>query len=453
MFEVVGLLSRRQEITGLSGKSFRLVGSPIGAGGNGVVFKCLAEDGTHYAVKFYIPSLSRQFDSKALERFMREIQFLQNLQHPNIVKVFDQGLVRLGVHEIPFYVMELAVGTLRTRILSGFYPGDLGHWYTAIRDISSALAAVHNLACWHRDLKPENILIGGDGHLKLADFGLVHLNPDLFGQPDFTSETSILANRFYFAPEARRGQSDASADLFAAGLIFWEILTGEVPRGQAESPSSRLPKSDSRLDNAIGRLCRSDPMDRYESIQSFWLEFSELVEIAELLPDVADVEVLTRLLLQVEGKLQRFNNDPSAPHQLRFRVEEVMDGEDNYCDIWQITDDERISAAKLILRASRSNYSELQVLSTRILTALVESADRILCTYCPSEFNRADVVPFYPFFQFVFCITDYQLLPGAKDLQRAGQRLPEPIQTLLAEFADQVGVKRVQWSKAVLRGK
>lgn len=166
-------------------------------------------------------------DEKFVSRFIREAKAAAALSHPNIVAVQDQGWNQSGIPAV-FLVMELVEGhTLREYL---FERGALSST-EALRfliPVSSALAAAHKIGIVHRDVKPENILISLSGRVKIADFGLAY--GELIGNT-LTAESSVLLGSVsYLSPEqVQRGVADSRSDVYALGIVAFELLTGEKP--------------------------------------------------------------------------------------------------------------------------------------------------------------------------------------------------------------------------------
>jgi serine/threonine protein kinase len=199
----------------------------LGRGGMGVVYR--AQDtrlGRPVALKFLRPEWSR--NAEILDRFLREARAASSLNHPHICTIYA-----LGEHQgRPYIVMEFVEGqTLRS--LAG-QPMPLPLLLPLIRQAARALAVAHEVGIVHRDIKPENLVIRPDGLLKLLDFGLARLpaaSPSLsspFGRP--TDPGTLLGTLRYMAPEQTRGQpAGAAADVFALGLVLYELAVGQHP--------------------------------------------------------------------------------------------------------------------------------------------------------------------------------------------------------------------------------
>jgi serine/threonine-protein kinase len=210
---------------------YRVV-SPLGTGGMGQVY--LAEDlrlGRRLALKVLTPRARREED--LLHRFEREARTVSALNHPNILTIYDVG--QSG--ETHFIATEFIEGvTLRSVIAQG--PLSIRRAVEIAMQVTQALSAAHGAGVVHRDLKPENVMIRADGYVKVLDFGLAKLvgadawsaHPESPTQLADTNEGVVLGTFNYMAPEqARGGDLDARADVFALGILLHEMLVGEPP--------------------------------------------------------------------------------------------------------------------------------------------------------------------------------------------------------------------------------
>jgi serine/threonine protein kinase/WD40 repeat protein len=207
---------------------FRLV-EKLGEGGMAIVYKAFdTRSNCPVALKMIRPT---QFeDEQLLKRFEREARALATLSHPNIVKVLDHG----QQEDAPYLVMEFISGgmTLRDRL------GQPLGWQAAARlllPIARAVEHAHQQGIIHRDIKPANILIDENGQPKLADFGIVKFKAHT-GSVSLTGTHAMIGTPEYMAPEQGMGKNiDHRADIYALGIIFYEMVTGKRPY-QANTP-------------------------------------------------------------------------------------------------------------------------------------------------------------------------------------------------------------------------
>jgi serine/threonine-protein kinase len=206
--------------------------SPLGSGAMAQVY--LAEDvrlGRRLALKVLSPRWLQ--DDERLQRFRREARAISALNHPNILTVYDIG----DAAGVQFLATEYIDGvTLRTMLERGRL--DVRHAVSIGIQIAQAITAAHGAGVIHRDLKPENVMVRADGYVKVLDFGLAKLasmepfgaNPDAETQLLETRDGVVMGTFSYMAPEqARGGDIDPRADLFALGVLLYEMLTGTAP--------------------------------------------------------------------------------------------------------------------------------------------------------------------------------------------------------------------------------
>ncbi|SBS78004.1 Serine/threonine-protein kinase PknL [uncultured Mycobacterium sp.] len=161
-------------------------------------------------------------DSQFLTRFQREARAVARLKDPGLVAVYDQGLD--GSH--PFLVMELVEGGTLRELLRERGPMPPHAAAAVLRPVLGGLATAHHAGLVHRDVKPENVLISDDGEVKLVDFGLVRA----VAEAGITSTSVILGTAAYLSPEqVSSGAADARSDVYAVGVLAYELLTGTTP--------------------------------------------------------------------------------------------------------------------------------------------------------------------------------------------------------------------------------
>jgi len=230
----------------------------LGQGGMGVVYKAVQRNlGRTVALKVLSPQLSD--DPEFVERFTREARALASLSHPNIVGIYDSG-----IHDhVPYLVMEYVDGTpLRKMIaLKKLAPERV---LEVIPQICYALHYAHAHGVVHRDIKPENILVDREGRVKIADFGLAKLAS--LEETRITRTGLVMGSPHYMAPEQieHSGRVDHRADIYSLGVVFYEMLTGELPIGRFKPPSARS-TSDQRLDPVVLKSLEREPDDRWQS--------------------------------------------------------------------------------------------------------------------------------------------------------------------------------------------
>ena len=231
----------------------------LGVGGMGAVYRARQINlDRPVAVKIMAPELGNQpaFD----ERFRREARTLAKLSHPNIVTIYDFG----QTGDYCFLVMELIEGVnLREAIVSSaISPEEALQIVPAICD---ALQYAHNKGVVHRDIKPENVLIGNQGEVKIADFGLAKLLDHESVDFTLTATQQVLGTRNYMAPEQieKPTSVDHRADIYSLGVVFYELLTGELPLGRFSLPSEKAAVN-GQLDDVVLRTLEKEPGRRYQ---------------------------------------------------------------------------------------------------------------------------------------------------------------------------------------------
>jgi beta-lactam-binding protein with PASTA domain/tRNA A-37 threonylcarbamoyl transferase component Bud32 len=173
------------------------------------------------AVKVMHPGLAEDPDFVA--RFNREARASARLSHPDIVAVYDQG----DDDGQAFLVMEYVPGATLREVLRGQGRLDAGEALAVMDHVLAALAAAHDAGLVHRDVKPENVLVTADGRVKVADFGLARA---VTGHQLTAADGALLGTAAYLAPEqVRHGAADARTDVYAAGIMLFELLTGRPP--------------------------------------------------------------------------------------------------------------------------------------------------------------------------------------------------------------------------------
>lgn len=230
----------------------------IANGGMGTIYEGLdTRLDRKVAVKIMHPHLAQ--DEDFIARFIREAKAAAALSHPNIVNVMDQGWNQSGIPAV-FLVMELVEGQTLRELLSRKGNFTVSETINYLAPVVSALAAAHNLGIVHRDIKPENILISDDGRIKIADFGLARGTG--LGQTMTAEASVILGSVSYLSPEqVQRGIADSRSDIYALGVMAFEMLTGKRPH-ISDSPlqiaylhvNEDIPRVSSKLDSKKAKL-------------------------------------------------------------------------------------------------------------------------------------------------------------------------------------------------------
>ena len=237
----------------------------IGRGGMGAVYRAVQQKlARTVAIKVLPVELGDE--PGFADRFRREAMTTAGLAHPDIVAVHDTGETVAGHH---YYVMDFVDGPdLALRMARGRLPVEES--VALLTTICGAVEAAHARGIVHRDIKPSNILLTKDGRPRLADFGLALLTERHLEYSRLTLGGTTLGTLEYAAPEqlAGAGVSPAS-DQYSLGVLAYELLTGELPRGVFDPPSVRNPEIDPAFDGVVLRALQSDPARRYESVADF----------------------------------------------------------------------------------------------------------------------------------------------------------------------------------------
>ena len=251
----------------------------IGRGGMGAVYRARHRNLQRLvAVKVLDTALSA--DASFAERFTREARTLAQLDHPNVVRVYDFD----HRDDLYYLIMELVDGVnLRQTIEAGAIEPQKA--LAMVPPVCEALQYAHDQGVVHRDIKPENILIDRNGSIKIADFGLAKLVGRETG-PRLTLTHQFMGTPNYMAPEQieNPGEVDHRADIFALGVVLYELLTGELPIGRFPLPSQKV-QIDVRLDDVVLRTLEKEPSLRYQQASELQTDV-ESISTGELLAAV-----------------------------------------------------------------------------------------------------------------------------------------------------------------------
>lgn len=237
----------------------------VGRGGMGTIYHARQTSlDRDVALKIIDRSISN--DSTFLDRFEREAKALAKLNHPNIVSVFDYGNTSDGQ---AYFIMEFVHG-LNLREAMQSMPVDLSHSIEIVCSVATALTYAHSKGVIHRDIKPENILLSDDGRIKLADFGIAKIS-NAAAEKKITATRQVLGTVHYLAPEQLEASNevDHRVDIYALGVVFYELLTKQLPVGNFEPPSHLNPAIHRDLDSVILRSLSRKPSLRFQTVEEF----------------------------------------------------------------------------------------------------------------------------------------------------------------------------------------
>ncbi len=235
--------------------------SLIGQGGMGAVYMARQLKLDRFVALKVLPAEWGR-DPAFAERFQREARALARLNHPHIVAVHDFG--EAGGH---FYLLMEYVDGANLRRLLQTGPIEPRLALQVIPQICDALQYAHEEGVVHRDVKPENILLDARGRVKIADFGLAKLVGPSRASFTLTGTHQVMGTLDYMAPEQRtRPQEvDHRADIYSLGVVFYEMLTGELPLGRF-APPSQTAGVDGRIDDIVFRALEREPDRRYQRV-------------------------------------------------------------------------------------------------------------------------------------------------------------------------------------------
>jgi serine/threonine-protein kinase len=234
-------------------------------------------------VALKVPHMQYESDVAFYERFQREEQIGQKLEHPNIVRVLASG-----EKSRMYLVMEFAEGRSLRAILAERKKFPVEEALGIARQIASALVYMHERAVVHRDLKPDNVLVNGDGQIKLLDFGIAM--DEAARRLTWAGLSTAVGTPDYMAPEQVKGRrGDARTDIYALGTILYEMLTGTVPfvegnahavmRAKVESdprsPREVAPELDPKVEEIVLRAIERSPRERYATAKEMLADLED----------------------------------------------------------------------------------------------------------------------------------------------------------------------------------
>ena len=313
------LLSERYEL-----------GEVLGYGGMSEVHRGLdTRLGRDVAIKVLRADLAR--DPQFQMRFRREAQNAAALNHPAIVAVYDTGEVDGDFGPLPYIVMEYVDGQTLREIVKTTGPMTQQHVLDVMADVCAALDFSHRHQIIHRDVKPANIMINRAGAVKVMDFGIARALGE--GQ-NVTQTAAVIGTAQYLSPEQARGEAvDARSDVYAAGCVLYELLTGEPPftgdtpvavayqhvREDPKAPSEVNPAVPPQLDAVVLKALSKNPLNRYQTAAEMR---SDIVRVrsgqAPFAPAVMSADERTAMMHPgpATGSTRRINGrgvPPSAP--------------------------------------------------------------------------------------------------------------------------------------------
>src|SRR5579871_4436054 len=391
----------------------------LGYGGMGAVYKARqVRLDRLVALKVLPPEAGR--DPSFAERFTREARALAHLNHPHIVGVHD-----FGEHDGLFYfIMEYVDGANLRRLLADG-PLSPALALQIVPQVCDALQYAHEEGIVHRDIKPENILLDQKGRVKIADFGLAKLLGQAPMHTRLTASRQVMGTPHYMAPEQmeRPLTVDHRADIYSLGVVFYEMLTGELPLGRFAPPSHRA-GVDERLDAIIFRALENQAERRYQRVSELQ---RDVIAVGTAIPagvpgvprpvsppeapPVADLSIaflIQRSFSTFEGilRLQKDDLDVEYVHHFPFSPRRVQEKRIPLREIKAIKLEKGLSKAWLTLTAHRlSTLAEFSgpsinraefIIPKRDLESareIVAQVRRRLETYTPRPAGQAAPAP------------------------------------------------------------
>jgi len=330
----------------------------LAKGGMGEVYRVLDRElGETVALKTILPQSLK--DPVAMDRFRREIQIARKVSHPNVCRIFDLGRhEREETDDVVFFTMELLSGhSLRARLLDG--PMGTDEARSVVEQLCAGLGAAHQKGIIHRDLKPSNIFLVPEDEgfrVVIADFGLARVEIKEDDDLSVTRTGEILGTPAYMSPEQLEGkEATAGSDIYALGLVIFEILTGSRPfegasafqvalnklRETPSTPSSQVNDLPRKWDYTVLRCLEPDPDDRFGSVTeiqdalagpngagpsrfgSRWRQIGFLV--AGLMLVVAVVLVGAKLASRPQHREEPVSGAGQTPEQVAVAVTDLRD--------------------------------------------------------------------------------------------------------------------------------
>ena len=245
----------------------------VGRGGMGVVYRA-RHRALDRAVALKVLSASVAAESAFADRFQREARALAKLQHPNIVAVHDFGVT----DGLFWLVMEYVDGVNVREAMAAGHVGPK-EALTIVPQVCDALQYAHEHGVIHRDIKPENILLDKTGRVKVADFGLAKMTDHAAADMSLTGAGQVMGTLHYMAPEQweRPKDVDHRADIYSLGVVFYEMLTGELPVGRFAAPSTKA-GIDARIDEIVMRTLEREREARYQQVSQVKTDIGVVAE-------------------------------------------------------------------------------------------------------------------------------------------------------------------------------
>jgi serine/threonine protein kinase len=286
----------------------------IGRGGMGAVYRArqLSLDRL-VAIKVLPGDVLDETDAAFVQRFKNEARTMGKMNHPGIVNVYDFGEAMMdgGRERLLYFVMEYVEGTDVAQMVVSQGRLQPDHALAIIAHVCDALAYAHANGVIHRDIKPANVLISRSGHVKVADFGLAKGGED--ARLGLTRSNVALGTPDYVAPEALMigMEADHRCDLYAVGVMLFNLLTGEIPRGMFQLPSAKV-GTDPRFDQIITKAMQADRERRYQSAAEIRRDMDQILTTP--MAKVAEGEAAVPVVVESGGRPVTKHSAPVKVH-------------------------------------------------------------------------------------------------------------------------------------------
>jgi len=246
----------------------------LGRGGMGAVYQGRQINLDRLvAIKVLPPELGMN-DMQFIQRFKNEARAMARLSHPGIVIVHEFGETAGG---LLYIVMEFVPGQDIAQMIAGKKTASPAETVPLLMQVCEALHYAHERGIVHRDIKPSNILVGDSGEVKVADFGLAKVLHAERSQIALSG--AVLGTLHFMAPEAFVPGTvvDRRADVYALGVMLYQMLTGRLPQGLFEMPSEVVAGIDPRFDGIVSKALREDRSLRYQTAEELRLDLSDVL--------------------------------------------------------------------------------------------------------------------------------------------------------------------------------
>jgi eukaryotic-like serine/threonine-protein kinase len=260
-------------------------------------------------------------------RFQREVRAVARLNHRNIVQVYDFG----NEGELAYIVMEYIKGRELKDAFDAKERFDLGKIFRLMTELLDALECAHEAGIIHRDVKPANVMVDAAGHAKLTDFGVARFTEPDGEQAEATRAGTIIGTPSYMSPEQIQGQPlDRRTDIFSAGVLFYQLLTGQKPfEGTQWALAKKIIQDDpvwpsalvqipAAIDRVVARAMAKLPDKRYQNARGF-AEALKLVAEGKLPEEPAEVS-------EAETEFWNEVKDSNDPEDLALYIEQFPNG-------------------------------------------------------------------------------------------------------------------------------